>query len=200
MHHVYLKKEDSFFINNTPVLGELFMVPGKVSIILGENGVGKSSFFQYLKLNQKDIFPKIKCNFTDQMRINPVNEVHFENILENLVDYKHESISFFDEYLSELKEFKERSLKNLSGGQNQIVKIFLSAYLGGDFFFFDEPLQYLDQKNRTLFKHYLKILKEKGKSICLVEHHFNLLEEYIDYRFVLTKEVDRTELKEFCGN
>ena len=200
MHHVYLKEENSFFINNTIVLGELFMAPGKVSIIQGENGVGKSSIFQYLKLNQKSIFPEIKCNFTDQMRINPVNEVHFENIIQNLVNYKHESISFFNEHLGELKEFKERTLKKLSGGQNQIVKIFLSAYLGGDFFFFDEPLQYLDEKNRVLFKKYLKILKEEGKSICLVEHHSNLLEEYIDYRFVLTKEVDKTEIKEFCGN
>jgi ABC-type Mn2+/Zn2+ transport system ATPase subunit len=200
MHKVSLKEDNSFLINQVPVAGDIYMAPGKISIILGENGVGKSSFFQYLKLNQKEIFLKEKCNFSDQMRINPVNEINFDNILTNLKNYKHDSIAFFEEHVSVLNEFRARPLKNLSGGQNQIVKIFLSAYLGGDLFFFDEPLQYLDEKNRDLFKVYLRSLKQAGKAICLIEHHSNLLEELIDHKFKLVSCPEKVELREFNGN
>lgn len=187
MFKISLEPSKTFFIDELPLRGSMKGAPGEITLLIGDNGIGKSSFFQYLKLNQKSLFGNKRCNFLNQLRMTPVNDVSFNNILQNLKSYQVEKISFFDKNIKLLDEFSTKPLNELSGGQNQLIKIFISAYLGGDIFLFDEPLQFLDEFNREIFIKYLKELKTMNKTVFIIEHHYNLLENLVDNKYELTK-------------
>ena len=68
------------------------------------------------------------------------------------------------------------------------MKILIGLYLGGDIFIFDEPLQYLDQKNMSQIVLLLKRLKQQNKTLLIVEHQSNSLEELIDHKIVVSRD------------
>ena len=69
-------------------------------------------------------------------------------------------------------------INELSGGQNQMLKILFSAYKGGDLFIFDEPFQYLDQNFQKLLRNYLESLIKDKKYILLVEHQKTMVNPF----------------------
>ena len=94
-------------------------------------------------------------------------------------------LAHFDEFEELIKPFQAQSIKSLSGGQNQIVKIITSLFLSGDIFFLDEPLQYLDKGMREKVKMILLRLKEMGKTLVIIEHLNDFDPEFIEKIFLL---------------
>ncbi|MDP7319879.1 MAG: ATP-binding cassette domain-containing protein [Bacteriovoracaceae bacterium] len=173
-------------INQKYVTGEFFLVPGKISIIGGENGIGKSSVFQYIRLKQRETLKGLRACFVAQERLTPLNEINFDEACQVLLRFRSEELSFFKENLALISDFAQRPIHNLSGGQNQMIKIMLALFQSGDAFFFDEPLQYLDKKNVLFFRECLLYLKQKNKYICLVEHNRDPLLDLVDLSFEMT--------------
>ncbi len=194
MYKIIIRDVDKFFINDKPFVGEFFIEPGNSSLLTGDNGVGKSTFFHFLKLKQDQFLPKLKCNFMDQLRLVPINDISFKHLIRSLEAIRFEKLTFFEENIHLVQNYINTPINSLSGGQNQMIKIFLSAYIGGDIFFFDEPLQFLDKRNKVFFNSYVKYLKEQNKAICLIEHNTTEIMKSVNHQFSLEYYEDRINI------
>lgn len=91
-----------------------------------------------------------------------------------------------------LKELNLMDLINknpfeLSGGQQQRLAFACVLAMEPDIYIIDEPTSQLDPKSANEIFSILNILKEKGKTIFLVEHNVDLLSEYATRIFVMDK-------------
>jgi ABC-type branched-subunit amino acid transport system ATPase component len=86
---------------------------------------------------------------------------------------------------------KDELAKNLSYGQRKLLEIarvlaMLHSPTGeAEIFFFDEPFAGLFKEMVKIVVSVIKELKDKGKTIILVEHNMDLIRELSDYIFVL---------------
>lgn len=164
-------------------------LPGsKTCLLVGENGIGKSSFIQFLKLNQLEFFKSFYVNFIDQAPLSPLNQISYEDLKTQLHEFRKTKEPAFDKYNSLCDEFAKQPIKELSGGQKQLVKLLIGLFLGGDIFIFDEPLQYLDKNNVQAIKNMFLDLKEKEKTLLIVEHQSRDIEELVDKKIFIEKD------------
>lgn len=158
----------------------LSLKAGLIHLIKGENGIGKTTFVSFLKLHQKRFFPKEKVRFVDQYPLAPLNSISFNELKIILAADRVEELNCFEMYEKKIEPFIHQPIKSLSGGQNQLVKIATALYLGGDFFFFDEPFQYLDSFYQETFKEILLSLKNEAKTVIIIEHNLALMADIYD--------------------
>lgn len=156
---------------------------GKIYAIIGKNGIGKSSFFQYLKVHQKKIFNQRLVRFLDQKQLAPLGELTGNDLFHLL-----------GEYFDGLKEVKiknlishfdfepklDRAINNLSGGENQILKILATFYNNCDVAILDEPSNHLDLSKQKKLSEFLKNFINENKVIILVDHKKDFLLEVCD--------------------
>lgn len=174
MINISISRESNIKVNGKNVLANLILKSGEITQLVGPNGVGKSTLLQYLKHHQQQVLSNEYCQFLDQNRLTPLNQVSFEDIKNVLQNMRYEELPLFLEFEKFVVEYMHLPLNNLSGGQNQMIKICLSLYLSGNVFFFDEPFQFLDQKNQSRFLEVLKELKKLQKTILIIEHQLDL--------------------------
>lgn len=88
-----------------------------------------------------------------------------------------------------MQEFAERSIGQLSGGQQQ--RVFLARALAQDaqVYFLDEPFAGVDVATEKMIIAILKRLRDEGKSIFVVHHDLQTVEEYFDYTVLLNERV-----------
>lgn len=79
--------------------------------------------------------------------------------------------------LLQMTEFRETNPNHLSGGQKQLVTIGSVLTLHPDILILDEPNSHLDEASRIRTMEVLKELKAQGKTIIIVEHDHELIEE-----------------------
>lgn len=79
--------------------------------------------------------------------------------------------------LLQMTEFRETNPNHLSGGQKQLVTIGSVLTLHPDILILDEPNSHLDEASRIRTMEVLKELKTQGKTIIIVEHDHELIEE-----------------------
>jgi energy-coupling factor transport system ATP-binding protein len=84
-----------------------------------------------------------------------------------------------------LEELRDRSPHNLSGGQKQRVALAATLALGNDILILDEPTSELDEHATKRIAGILKNLKDKGKTILLIEHKFNHFRDMVDALVVM---------------
>jgi ABC-type branched-subunit amino acid transport system ATPase component len=90
-----------------------------------------------------------------------------------------------------LWEKRDEMAKNLSYGQRKLLEIsrVLAMLSGageeGEIFLFDEPFAGLFQEMRKIVSGILMELKNKGKTVILIEHNMEIIRELCDYIFVL---------------
>ena len=154
--------------------GLLELKKGHITHLIGENGVGKSSLIHTFKVYKETFFNLKNCQFILQKRLESVNQINVRDFFSQMLCFQNEELRFFKYHQEILNELASIPINQLSGGQNQIVKILLSAYLGGDIFFLDEPLLSLDKKYQNLFYKFLNELVDLNKYIFIIEHsHFD---------------------------
>lgn len=188
---------------------------GKFYGIIGQNGGGKTTlcnlvrglvphFYQgtltgdvlidgvdVRKADMDALSTKIGYIFQNPFtQISGVKETVFEEIaigLENLGVPKAEMIDKIIEVVKLLKI--EHLIKNnpnrLSGGQRQKVAFASIIAMDSDVLVIDEPTSQLDPEGTADVFDIIHMLKEKGKTILLVEHKVDLIAEYADQVLVL---------------
>jgi ATP-binding cassette subfamily E protein 1 len=148
---------DEGLINKKEVIG-----------ILGENGIGKTSFVKILadadKPDKGEIETKVVVSYKPQYL-----QVHDENVMVFLRDaiakYKQNLVAALD-----LEMLFMRNLSELSGGQLQRVAIAHCLSKEADLFLLDEPSAYLDVEQRLIVAKVIKDMMElKGKSALIVD-------------------------------
>lgn len=135
----------------------------------------------------------IKVGFVFQnpfIQVSGVKDTVFEEIafgLENLGVSVEEMKRRVEDILQLLKieHLRDKHPQELSGGQRQRVALASIIVMEPDLLVIDEPTSQLDPQGTEEVFDIIGIMKEKGKTIILVEHKMELIAEYADYVFFL---------------
>ena len=69
-----------------------------------------------------------------------------------------------------IKDFKNRNLKKLSGGERQKVYFAFMLVQEAKYLLLDEPTTYLDVEKQFEILDLIKVLKDRGKTVVMVIH------------------------------
>ncbi|RJQ17096.1 ribosome biogenesis/translation initiation ATPase RLI [Candidatus Woesearchaeota archaeon] len=140
--------------------------------ILGENGIGKTSFARILAGEIKNHPLKIKISYKSQY-LEPSEELVMIVLQRAITHHENSIIRPLN-----LKPLFERKVNELSGGELQRVAIAYCLSQDADVFLLDEPSAYMDVEQRlNLSKVMQDFLSLTGKSALIIDH--DLL--FIDY-------------------
>ena len=143
--------------------------------ILGENGIGKTSFVKILagEIDAGIALEGLEISYkpqylekNDEMVITYLQEA-------NVLKYEQQLITPLD-----LKELFQKTLNQLSGGELQRVAVAAALARDADLYLLDEPSAYLDVEQRLIVSKVInEMMISSGKSALIVDH--DLL--FIDY-------------------
>ncbi|WP_342274949.1 ABC transporter ATP-binding protein [Spiroplasma endosymbiont of Cantharis lateralis] len=165
--------------------------------ILGSNGAGKTTLMELivgqikpssgeiLIDGEKNIYKKVGIQFQEGMWPMGVNSkilVKFfkQNWFKEIDENTKELIKIF-----EIEKILKKDLNNLSGGQKQRVNAFLAVINNPQFIFLDEMISGLDLKMQLKLISFFKKLKSEGKTIVLISHNPEEVEEMCDRVIIL---------------
>jgi manganese/zinc/iron transport system ATP- binding protein len=81
--------------------------------------------------------------------------------------------------------FANRQISQLSGGQQQRVFLARALLQDADIYFMDEPFQGVDATTERAIIAILQEIKESGKTVIVVHHDLQTVEEYFDWVLLL---------------
>lgn len=171
---------------------------GEIVSIIGPNGSGKSTLIQccagLLKPTSGDIFidgkPILEYKEKSLARtvsylpqINPVSSITVRSlVMHGRFPYLGYPRRYSDEdrniaekaiAAAGIEDIADKSLSELSGGQQQKAHIAMRLAQNTDYIFFDEPTTYLDIKYQLEFAGLAKRLRDGGKAVVAVLHDIN---------------------------
>lgn len=201
MEAIIVKNLSVAYENNTIIEDLSLSIPkGKISIIIGANGCGKSTFLKTLARINKPKAGEIFINKKDIKKINEKNiakEVAFlpqgpvcpsglivrelvafgrfphQKLIGGLNSHDKEVIDWAIKETG-LSEFADREVENLSGGQRQRAWIAMTLAQETEIIMLDEPTTYLDMSYQLEVLEVLeKLNKEKNITVVIVLHELN---------------------------
>lgn len=101
-----------------------------------------------------------------------------------------------DHYLDTvgMSQYADRQISQLSGGQQQRAFIARALVQEADIYFMDEPFAGIDLASETVIMNILRQLRAKGKTVFVVHHDLNTIEDYFDWAILLNMRLVA------CGN
>ncbi len=196
--------------NKKPVLWNLdFVIPkGKVVAVIGPNGAGKSTLLKAAfgvvdKLSGwVKFFDKPYNKVRKQVAYVPQKESVDWDFPATVFDValmgryghlgwirrpgeKDKKIALKALDKVGMKGFKDRHISDLSGGQQQ--RVFLARALAqeADIYFLDEPFSGVDIATEKAIVKLLKDLAKEGKTVFVVHHDIQTVEEYFNWVLLL---------------
>ncbi|MFH0870394.1 MAG: ribosome biogenesis/translation initiation ATPase RLI [archaeon] len=143
--------------------------------ILGENGIGKTSFVKILAGEIKGHELKLKVSYKPQY-LEPNDDLVMDFLQQAMQRYEAQLIRPL-----ELKGLFLRKLSELSGGELQKVMIARCLSQDSDLILMDEPSAYLDVEQRLrLGKIVRDILNITGRSALIVDHDLLFIDTISD--------------------
>jgi manganese/zinc/iron transport system ATP- binding protein len=88
-----------------------------------------------------------------------------------------------------MANFADRQISELSGGQQQRVFLARALVQGADLYFMDEPLAGVDAATERAIMKILQELRYSGKTVIIVHHDLQTVEDYFDHVLLLNKTV-----------
>lgn len=88
-----------------------------------------------------------------------------------------------------MADFSDRQISQLSGGQQQRVFLARALVQDADLYFMDEPLAGVDAATERAIMTTLKNLKMSGKTVMVVHHDLQTVEDYFDHVLLLNRTV-----------
>lgn len=153
----------------------------EISGILGENGIGKTTFVKILagEIETKDKIEKLKVAYKPQ---------YLETNDDLVGAFLHEAFRNYKTLIVEplnLKDLFTRKLSELSGGELQKVFIAKALSQEAEIILMDEPSAYLDVEQRlTVSKVIREVMERTGKSALIVDHDL-LFIDYLSDRLIV---------------
>lgn len=190
---------------------------GKFTAIIGNNGSGKTTLCNTIRgfiphfykgdLEGEVIVDKKrmsdyqlgqlgeKVGYVFQnpfIQVSGVKDNVFEEVaygLENLGVPVEEIKKRVEEVLTlvKIEHLRDKNPFDLSGGQRQRVALASIIVMDPDILVIDEPTSQLDPIGTEQIFDIIRLMKERGKTIVLVEHKMDLIAEYADNLLVMHK-------------
>ena len=156
--------------------------------IIGENGIGKTSFVKLLagveKPDKGELYAKITVSYKPQTLEGDSEEMVI-NVLEEAI--KKNTTDIINPL--NIKELYMKKLNELSGGELQKIAIALALSKKCDLCLLDEPSAYLDVEQRLIVSKVIKNIAEiKGISIMVVDHDLLFIDHLSDRLIVFEGE------------
>lgn len=213
---MYLIKDLSLTIQDQVIFDQvtLEIEPGKCYALVGENGVGKSTFLKLLchfqayqsgeilfegkpldeyfqdAVSQKNYYRRLGVLFQD---VSP--QLFNRTVAEELAFGPNQlglSIEDCDQRVADVaKQFQLEDLLDkppfkLSGGEQKKVAFASILTTNPDIYLLDEPFNDLSQANIHQMTEMLKTLKSSGKTLLIVSHQMDELKGLIDHTLTFT--------------
>jgi energy-coupling factor transporter ATP-binding protein EcfA2 len=162
---------------------ELKLTLGKILIVQGENGIGKSSLSRWIK----DHYSSEVTLIEQSPLIHFYNRklIDLKNILINSLDQKIDLNRFHQLWNDfRLHSIEEHLLNSLSGGENQSLKLAIGLAMKNRILILDEPSQYLDESRKKKLSQVLSQLKNDFL-IIVIEHESSWLTNVENEKVVL---------------
>lgn len=185
---------------------------GETVSVIGPNGSGKSTLIQcctgILKPASGEIIidGKSISEYKEKSlartvsylpQINPVSSITVRSLVMHgrfpylgyPRRYSEEDIKIAENAIAAagIADIADKSLSELSGGQQQKAHIAMRLAQNTDYIFFDEPITYLDIKYQLEFAGLTKRLRDSGKAVISVLHDVNMAFTYSDKIAVIDK-------------
>lgn len=212
--HLLVARGLSAGYGNTEILHDLDLTvpPGKITVIVGANACGKSTFLRTISrliaptsgqvlLDGKSIHRMPSRDLARTLGLLPQSPIAPEGItVADLVSrgrHPHQSLfsrwtrqddEAVDSALSATKTFDlaERPVDELSGGQRQRVWIAMALAQQTDILLLDEPTTFLDINHQIEVLDLLTDLnRARGTTVVMVLHDLNLAARYADHLVAL---------------
>lgn len=188
----------------------------KVYLLFGENGSGKSTFLKILTghlspENGSIIFPSMLSERDISIQMQEIRA--FKNLKVKELEHLWVEINekLLDNYL-ELRQklgvnkIQNKLIKNLSGGENRILMVYLTIILDKKIVILDEPFAGLDEDKKQALVEFISLTKN-GKLYLIVSHEMVGFERlfdnyvYIDgYKLEEAKNFEDIVRKKFYAN
>jgi ATP-binding cassette subfamily E protein 1 len=148
--------------------------------VLGENGIGKTTFVKLLAEvhppDEGDVNEKVKVAYKPQYLPSDSTDLVMTVLGENVKRYESQIIKPFD-----LKHLMTKQLNQLSGGELQRVAIAATLAKEADLYLLDEPSAYLDVEQRMIISKAVRELAEqRGSPIMIVDHDLMFMDHLCD--------------------
>jgi len=193
---------------------KLAIAKGELVLIIGSSGAGKTTLTRvltgsalyiyggeikgYIKINGRDIsYLSIEelRSIIQVINQNPYTHFIYPRIIDDLVNYAYTFYKDLSKAVNTVKEVSrwlniegvlEKNIFEVSGGQCKKIAIAKALIPNPEILIMDEPLMWLDDNGYRELINILKMFKEMGKTIILLEHRFLPLLGYVDniYRFI----------------
>ena len=163
---------DPYFLPHSGCDIELSLTPGELVMLVGENGIGKTTlvrrFWEEASVSMTLIEQKPLDVFYDRS-LKKIKEVFLSSQEGNI------SGKFFLNLWKRfgLEQKENRLHSSLSGGEGQALKICLGLARESDLYLLDEPSQFLDQSMKKVLSEVIAELLQNKKSVLVIEHDFD---------------------------
>ncbi|MBO4569334.1 MAG: ABC transporter ATP-binding protein [Candidatus Methanomethylophilaceae archaeon] len=193
----------SFCYGDARILEDLSFTarPGEITTIIGPNGAGKTTLLKCVanlfkhdgevKFDGKEFERKDLFEFLSYMEQNTDLDVDL-NVFEIVLLGMIQSLGFYvsDEDIEEvykvldlleIRQFADRKIGELSGGQRQLVFIAQALVKNPSVIILDEPTSALDLFHQyNLISFMSRITKERGCTTLMTLHHLDVAYKYSD--------------------
>lgn len=204
LHQLNLQNGAKSLINSASV--DVFK--GKMILLTGENGTGKSTLFSaltrlhdyrgsikylkkdILKYNQRKYARYVGLIFQDSqmqyLKLTVEDEIKLSLKHTNYPDFWTDDV--VEDYLQQLNlaHLKDHVVYQLSGGQKKKLQIFEMLILGDPVLLMDEPLAGLDlHSTKTVMKLIKTVASKQELTVLMISHQLGGLQDFFDYHLQL---------------
>jgi ATP-binding cassette subfamily E protein 1 len=152
--------------------------------ILGENGIGKTTFVKILagvlKQDKGEITQPVRVSYKPQYLESASGETVMSVLKDAVRNYSHQLIIPL-----KLEPLFDKKLNELSGGELQRVSIAYCLSQEADLYLLDEPSAYLDVEQRLIISKIIDEMMVHRNSTALVVDHDLLFIDYLSQRLLV---------------
>ena len=200
MSKIYSVRDLSYEINNRKIIEEVTCnIEEGITVIKGPNGAGKTTFLKLLfgmihptsgnivrHFDSKNI--EISFVFQEPIFLNRSVEDNLKHLLYCKSIKKSDWVNIIHNIVSQysLEHLLKSQIKDLSGGELQLLSLMRSMITKPGILLYDEPTNNLDDDNIELVTNIIKDINNQGLSLIMVSHS-SILDNITKYNQLFIK-------------